>query len=314
MINSMTRLVKGIRVTRILKLAAIFIVFISAAVSGEQLSKISVYDDDGKLVELDKPAQRIITLVPHASELLYEISAGDKIVAAVDYSDYPAAAKNLPRVGGYTGINIERIISLEPDLVIYWSLGNNARQVEKLRDLGVTLYSSGPKGFKTIAHNLRQLGKLVGGEKNAEKVAQTFEKKVAEIVHNYSNRTQVEVFYQVWNQPLTTQGKATFINQAIEVCSGHNIFADIELPAPQVSIESVFKRNPEVIVASGMGAARPEWLDGWKKYTFLAAVKNQQLYHIHPDLFHRPTSRFLLGTEQLCKNIEKARQLKNLAK
>ena len=268
-----------------------------------------IVDDNGDQVTLNKPAQRIVVLAPHSSELLFEIGAGDLLVGAVDYSDYPEAAKKVPRVGGYTGLNIDAIFALKPDLIIYWNEGNNAREVKKLRDLGFTLYSSNPTSFEGIAHGLRQYGKLTGRSLAAEQQAKKFESKVAELRNQYQHKQQKSVFYQVWHQPLTTQGKGTFINHAIELCGGVNVFADLSIDAPQVSVEAVLERNPDLIVASGMGKERPEWLDDWQKYPFLKAVKNKSLFHIHPDLFHRPTSRFLIGTEMLCKNLDQVRQL-----
>jgi iron complex transport system substrate-binding protein len=106
---------------------------------------------------------------------------------------------------------------------------------------------------------------------------------------------------------LMTQNGNTFISRAIELCGGNNIFSDLPMTNPQVSIESILVQNPQVIVASGMGQARPEWLDEWRQYTNLQAVKKNHLFHILPELFQRPTSRFLIGTEQLCQAMAQAR-------
>ncbi|MBL4797945.1 MAG: cobalamin-binding protein [Oleispira sp.] len=252
--------------------------------------------------------------MPHATELLFEVGAGDQVVGAVKYSDYPEAAKKIPRVGGYSALNIEAIVALKPDLLIAWPEGNRNRELDRLKALGLPILVSDPREFKDIANALTLYGKVTGNEEQAEKALAAFNKKLNYLRSTYSieeNSTleKVSVFYQVWNSPLMTQNGNTFISRAIEVCGGKNIFADLPMTNPQVSIESILVQDPQVIVASGMGQARPEWLDDWRQYKTLQAVQKNQLYHILPELFQRPTSRFLVGTQQLCEAMQKARQV-----
>ena len=269
----------------------------------------SVTDDAGVQHQLQQPAQRIVSLMPHATELLFEVGAGAQIVGAVEYSDYPEAAKRIPRVGGYSGLNIEAIVALQPDLILAWPEGNNQRELQRLQQLGMTLFVSDPDTFDDIALNLERLGLLSGHPQQGNQAAVAFRRKVAELRRQYSQQRPVlSVFYQVWHQPLLTQNGSTFISHAIELCGGRNIFAALPMAAPQVSIESVLAADPEVIVASGMGASRPEWLDAWRRYPQLSAVKTGSLYHIHPDLFHRPTPRFLTGTGILCRDMQQTRE------
>lgn len=273
-------------------------------------SSIIVVDDDGIEHVFDQPLKRIVSLMPHATELLFEVGAGENIVGAVQYSDYPEAAKSIPRVGGYSALNIEAIVALKPDLLIAWPEGNRNRELDRLKALGLPILVSDPREFKDIANALFVYGKITGKNKQAATAIEEFNKKLTYLRETYSHQENVTVFYQVWNAPLMTQNGNTFISRAIEVCGGLNIFSDLAMTNPQVSIESVLVQNPQIIVASGMGQARPEWLDDWRQYTTLKAVKNNQLYHIPPELFQRPSSRFLLGTEQLCTAIQKAREIK----
>jgi len=282
----------------------ILLLCFSASVSAE----LSVIDDSGVEHHFSQPVTRIVTLMPHAAELLFAVGSGDTIVGAVDYSDYPAEAKKISRVGGYSGLNIEAIMALNPELIIAWPEGNNTRELERLRQLGFELYSSGPETFADIADNLQQLGLITGHKEKGLQAAAAFRNKTAELRKKYSHQPQLSVFYQVWHQPLLTQNGSTFISRAIELCGGRNIFSDLSIAAPQVSIEAVIAADPQVIVASGMGDSRPEWLDAWRAYKGLSAVKSGSLYHIHPDLFHRPTPRFLQGTELLCKDMQRTRQ------
>ena len=248
--------------------------------------------------------------MPHATELLFEVGAGDHVVGAVQYSDYPEAAKKIPRVGGYSALNIEAIVALKPDLLIAWPEGNRNRELDRLKALGLPILVSDPREFKDIANALFIYGKITDNNEQAAKAIETFNKKLTYLRNTYSEQEKVSVFYQVWNAPLMTQNGNTFISRAIEVCGGINIFSDLPMTNPQVSIESILIQDPQVIVASGMGQARPEWLDDWRQYKTLQAVEANQLYHIAPELFQRPTVRFLLGTEQLCEAMQKARESK----
>jgi iron complex transport system substrate-binding protein len=268
---------------------------------------IQVTDDDGIEHTFEQPVQRIVSLMPHATELLFEVGAGDKIVGAVQYSDYPQAAKKIPRVGGYSALNIEAIVALQPDILIAWPEGNRNRELDRLKALGLPILVSDPREFKDIANALKIYGRITGNDEQAHKALTAFNTKLEFLRKQYSKQEKVSVFYQVWNAPLMTQNGNTFISRAIETCGGVNIFADLPMTNPQVSIESILVQDPQVIVASGMGQARPEWLDDWRQYKTLQAVQKNQLFHILPELFQRPTSRFLLGTEQLCEAMQLAR-------
>jgi iron complex transport system substrate-binding protein len=279
----------------------------SLSLPSNSSSTIKVIDDEGIEHNFDQPVKRIVSLMPHATELLFEVGAGEHIVGAVQYSDYPEAAKNIPRVGGYSALNIEAIVALQPDLLIAWPEGNRSRELERLKALGLPILVSDPRTFEDIANALAVYGKITGKNSQAAMALAAFNEKLTYLRDTYSQQETISVFYQVWNAPLMTQNGNTFISRAIELCGGNNIFSDLPMTNPQVSIESILVQNPQVIVASGMGQARPEWLDEWRQYTTLQAVKKDHLFHILPELFQRPTSRFLIGTEQLCQAMAQAR-------
>lgn len=283
-------------------------VFYGQNALAENNTPIVLVDDEGVEHTFEKPLTRIVSLMPHATELLYEVGAGDLIVGAVEYSNYPEEAKAIPRVGGYGALNMEAIIALQPDLLISWPSKNSNREISRLKDLGMPIFVSDPMSFSDISNSLITYGKITGKNQEAKRAQLAFDKKFKALRDQYSQQEKVTVFYQVWDSPLITQNGDTFINQGIEVCGGINIFADLPMANPQVSVESILVLDPQVIVASGMGESRPEWLNDWLKYPMLQAVKNNHLYHVSPDLFQRPTSRFLLGTEQLCKAIQKVRE------
>lgn len=283
-------------------------VIFSTMLNVSAYAELKIKDDAGVTHTFDKPVSRIVSLMPHGTELLFEIGAGDLILGTVKYSDYPEAATRIPVIGGYSGLNIEAIVALNPDLLLSWPEGNSSRELRRLKQLGYTLFASDPTTFSGIADNLRKLGKLTGHEQQGAQAANVFMQEVKELKKTFSQQPRLTVFYQVWHQPLLSQNKDTFISRAIEICGGINIFADLSIRAPQVSLESVLAINPQVIVASGMGKSRPEWLDQWRAYEHLQAVKSSSLYHIHPGYFQRPTSRFLMGTRQLCEKMQSTRQ------
>ena len=264
-------------------------------------------DDSGREVRLKAPARRIVTLAPHATEMLYAAGAGERLVGTVDYSDYPPAAKTVPRVGSYDRFDLEAISALKPDLVIAWESGNPAAPVEKMRALGLTVYASQPNRLEDIAGQLERFGQLAGSEAQAGEAAEHFRQRLAKLRRDNADKPPVRVFYQIWKAPLMTVGGPQIISSAIQICGGENVFGPLGQMAPTVSVEAVLAADPEAIVATGMGNARPEWLDDWNKWTRMTAVKRGNLFHINPDLLQRHTPRILDGAAQLCADLDVAR-------
>ncbi|HED18041.1 MAG TPA: cobalamin-binding protein [Gammaproteobacteria bacterium] len=268
---------------------------------------LEVADDTGQRVYLEKPAQRIVSLAPHITELLFAAGAGDAVVGAVSYSDYPPEAARLANVGNYEHLNLEAIVELQPDLVVAWKSGNPVAQIEQLSRLGLPVFYSEPRRLEDIANNLKRLGRLAGSEDTANAAAARFSEHTQRLKARYSRAKPVRVFYQIWHRPLMTINGEHLISQVINLCGGRNIFSDLATLAPTVGLEAVLAANPEVIIASGMAAQQPQWLDQWRKWPQIAAVKNRQLYIIPPDLIQRQTPRVLEGAEQMCKQLEQAR-------
>ncbi|MCW9088959.1 MAG: cobalamin-binding protein [Gammaproteobacteria bacterium] len=267
---------------------------------------ISVEDDSGRTVALSVPAQRIISLAPHITEQLFAIGAGEQIVGAVEYSDFPEQAQAIPRVGGYSQLDLERILALEPELVVGWQSGNDPRQLERLEQLGLTVYRSEPRALQAIAASMRRLGVLSGRTEQAEAEATLFMQKLQRLAAMNRDRPARRVFYQIWNRPLMTINGEHLIADVIRLCGGENVFADLPALTPTISTEAVLAADPDIIIASGMGEARPEWLDEWRRWEQLSAVREQQLHFIPPDLLQRATPRLLMGAEQMCGMIRDA--------
>jgi iron complex transport system substrate-binding protein len=270
-------------------------------------AEIAVVDDSGVTVRLAQPARRIISLAPHVTESLFAIGAGERIVGTAEYSDYPEAAKKIARIGGYASLDLEAIVGLKPDLVIVWASGNVKAHVEKLRAMGFTLYVTEPKRIDDLPGTLARLSELAGTAEVGRKTVADIRQRLDDLRRRYSNRPPVRTFYQIWKQPLATVGGRQIISSVISLCGGENVFAKLKTLAPIVSVEAVIAANPEVIIASGMDEARPEWLDDWRRWTSITAVARGNLFFVHPDLLQRHTPRLLDGAERLCQQLETAR-------
>ena len=280
---------------------------------------VSVMDDSGQKVTLAKPAQRIISLAPHTTELLFAAGAGQKIVAVSDYSNYPPSAQKLPSVGGSSALDLERIIALRPDLIVMWQSGNTLNQITTLKKLGIPFFNSEPRTFSTIASSLERLGKLAGTEATASATAHIFRQQLKTLTETYQKTYQttyqhpppVSVFYQVGAQPLMTLNGKHLVSAAIRLCGGRNIFSALPQLAATISLEAVLQANPEVIL-TGKNKEDIEFSD-WSRFPELTAVRQRNLFSIPGDLLLRPGPRIIQGTTLLCSYLETARQ-RRLAK
>jgi iron complex transport system substrate-binding protein len=270
-------------------------------------AEVVVRDDEGASVRLARPAQRIVTLAPHLVETLYAAGAGEQLVGTVDFSNYPAAAKKKIRLGGYSQLDLEAIVAQKPDLVIAWQSGNAPAAIARLRALGLTVYVSQPNRIDDVAAEIERFAVLAGTGAVGKAAATSFRNRLAALRKRYSSRPPVRTFYQIWQQPLMTVGGKQIISSVIRLCGGDNVFAALDSLAPTVTVEAVIAANPEAIVASGMGEARPEWLDDWRHWTTLTAVARDNLFFVPPDLIQRHTPRLLDGAELLCQHLDTAR-------
>ena len=275
--------------------------------AGSAQAAIDIADDTGQALHLAQPAKRIVSLAPHITEMLFAAGAGDRVVGAVQYSDYPEAAKKIARVGGYTSVDMEKVAALKPDLVVAWKSGNRGAHLDKLRALGIPVFINEPRRIDDVARSIAQLGKLAGTDSVGEAAAQAFRKRHAALAAKYSARPPVRIFYEAWNRPLMTINGEHLISDVIRLCGGDNVFAKLPMLAPTIDAEAVLAAMPEVIVASGMGEGRPEWLDDWRKWTKLPAVAQGNLFFIPPDQIQRHTPRILDGAERLCGQLDEAR-------
>ena len=280
------------------------IVLVALVAASAQAAR--VVDDTGAAVELPAPAQRIVTLAPHAAELVAAAGAAARLVAVGARTDQPPRARDLPVVGDANAIDVERIVALAPDLVVTWPWTSPA-QVARLRDRGIPVFTTAPRTIDSIAGDIERLGALAGTDAAAARSAGAFRARLAALADGARSRQHVRVFYQLSDAPLYTIGAGHTITQAIALCGGENVFGTLPVPAPVVNVEEVLAQAPALVVAGTEGARRPRWLDDWRRWPALPAARDTGLAVVDADLLHRPGPRFVEGVAQLCAAIARAR-------
>ncbi|MDX1253245.1 MAG: cobalamin-binding protein [Gammaproteobacteria bacterium] len=270
---------------------------------------ITVKDDTGATVTLSAPARRIVSLAPHNTENLFAAGAGAYVVGVVSYSDHPPEASRIRRVGDGNNLDLEAIVALRPDLVVAWGSGNSKPQIDKLRQLGLKIFASEPRRLDDIPANIEALGQLAGTITVARQSAAAFRAEYARLRDEYAERRPVKVFFQISSRPLMTVNGTHLISNAMKLCGGDNIFADIPTLAPEVSREAVLAADPDTIIVNQTGEKRAPWLDEWRRFPQLQAVKKRgRLYAVRPDLIARPTPRILEGARLICEHLDQVRK------
>ncbi|KZN48319.1 cobalamin-binding protein [Pseudoalteromonas luteoviolacea] len=251
--------------------------------------------------------KRIIALAPHIVENLYAIGAGERIVGTVEYADYPEAAKHIPRIGGFHGIQLEKVLALRPDLVVVWKSGNKEADIEKLKALGIPVAYSVSQDIHQVPKELMKLGKLTGLEAQAKVQADKFISDYQQIVDTYKSKEKLDVFYQLWPSPLMTINGKTWIHQTLATCGARNVFADATTEYPQISLENVIAKHPQAIVIPNERAAKQPPKVDWQQWQEIPAVKHQQYIEVDADLLHRFSTRMLIGVRDMCDKLHASR-------
>jgi len=277
------------------------------SLAAAQAAPVTVVDDHGEVVTLPAPARRIVSLAPHTTELLFAAGAGDQVVATVRYADYPPPAQKLPQVGDSQLLDLERIASLKPDLIVVWMHGNAMQQIERLRALGLPIFHSEPHKIEDVADSLRRLGKLAGTDAQAEAAAQAFEAEHRRLRERYAKRPVVRVFYQVWDNPVMTVNDAHLISDVLHLCGGENVFGHLDTLVPTMDVEAVLKAHPQVLLA-GLPGRDQGSLDRWREFKHFEPAEQGLLFSVPADLVSRHGPRILLGAQQVCMLLDEARQ------
>ncbi len=280
----------------------------ATSVASEKPKPIRVVDDFGYEVVINKTPERIVSLAPSNTEILFALGLGNRIVGVTDYCNYPEEAKKKPKIGGYSTVNIEKVLALNPDLVVA-AYGNGKETIEILRDYGLTVITLNPRNLSDVMKDIELLGKVTGTEENATRLVSMMERKIEEVKRNVSNlKFKPKVAHVLWHDPIWVSGKNTFIDELIRIAGGENAFGDLE-GWKVVSIEDFLARNPDIIVVNsgtGMGGGRDILYD-WtmRELKDVKAVKEGRVYVINADIISRPSYRLVYALEELSEIIQR---------
>ncbi|WP_340680619.1 cobalamin-binding protein [Paraglaciecola sp.] len=243
--------------------------------------------------------ERIVSLAPHTTELIYALGAENKLVAVSDYSNYPSQASQLPSVANHNGVDFEAIVRLQPDLIVAWQGGNKPQDLARLASLGFTLYYSAPQSPADISQDIRELGKLLEHDQRATKLADDFAYDLTKIIQRYAQVPHQKVFYYMWTAPLMTIGQQAWANKLLDICGVNNIFADSPTPYPEVSKEQVISQQPILLIA----AMKTSQQDATQYWQSMQGLLDARVIVADPDELHRFTPRLIAGLDSLCKKI-----------
>ncbi len=264
-----------------------------------------VRDDLDRPVTVREPPLRIVSLTPGATEMLFAAGAGAELIATVEYSDEPPAARHVPRIGDVAAVDMERLVALRPDVVVAWPAGGNPAQREKIAGLHIPLYQQQLDRLADLPASLRRLGVLAGTQAAAERAARDIEARLAALTRTYGadGARRPTVLLQVWNRPVYTVGGHHLMSDALELCGARNVFADLAEAGPVVDTEAVIARNPDIILAAAPPGEGAAWLADWKRFPSLAAVHNGRLVAFEDQALSRLGPSVIDATEGLCRTI-----------
>ena len=239
-------------------------------------------------------AERVVSLAPSLSEIVVELGAADVLVGVLDGGERPVELANVPSVGHYGQLDMERLLSLNPDLILLWPGSAGPAQRGQLQRLNIPVYVAEPHSLEQLTTQVQTIAEQLGRAEAGRQLAAQLRERLAALRQRYQRAQPLRVFYQVWNQPLYTVGGGQIISDALNVCGARNVFDDLKLPAPQVSIESVLQRDPELILVGDQAQ-----LDAWNVWPAMATR-----VRLVPDKgLERPSGQMLEAVGRLCQVI-----------
>lgn len=248
---------------------------------------------------------RIVSLAPNLTEIAYAAGAGQSLVGTVEYSDYPAQARKLPRVGNAWRVDMERVLAMHPDVVLVWPSGTPDSVIEQLRRLGLKVESVPTYRLSDVPAALRRIGAMAGSADLAEQAALKFERDVAAQRAGHAGRKALSVFIEIDDEPVYTVNGEHVISEVVQLCGGRNVFAALPQIAPPIALESVLEADPQVIVSTDDTIADP--VAQWAKWPRLTAVRAKTIYSLPSDLVTRATPRLAEGVRATCAALDDAR-------
>jgi len=284
--------------------------FVLLFCSAPAAAELSLPQADGSVLELKTPANRLITLSPHLAELVFAAGAGSHLIATVEYSEYPEAAAAVPRIGDAFRIDVERVVSLKPDLVIAWDTGNPRQATSQLSSLGIPVWSIEIREPGGIATVIEAIGAASETQAAATTAAANFRRRLEVLSREYASRPSLDIFYQVDVKPLFTINGEHLISKGLSLCGGHNIFHDQPGLAFHLAHEAVIVANPDALFAPFL-ENEDDPLAGWRAWPGMRAVKQDALFLLPADDISRATPRLLDALELACSLLDGVRERRN---
>lgn len=262
---------------------------------------LTINDDTGHNLTLAAPAKRLVSLSPAITENLFAIGAGSLIVGTSSFSNYPAAASQIAITSDYQSVDIERIASLHPDVIIAWQGGTSPAQIAAIERLGIPIFYHSTQTLADIPTALMRLAQLTATETAAAPIIMQLYRDIGLL--SEAPKPQLDTFFQLWAHPLMTFGSSSWVSDALARCGARNIFSDITLPAPTVNIEDVLNRSPQIIATTSKNGTPDTSLDAWFNWTNLPAVRHHAYVFTDTDAMSRNTPRTLIATTKMCADI-----------
>lgn len=266
---------------------------------------IAIADDRGRMVRLQQPAQRIVTLTPHLTELAYAAGAGARLAGVARYSNYPPEARLLPVVGDAAQVDLEHMLALKPDLVLAWRSGTPPETVARLERIGLTVFVAEARRLDHIGRDIGAIAELAGTREAGAAARAAFEEALRTLRARRRGSVPVRVFYEIWPRPLMTVNNAHIISEIIGLCGGVNIFGGLQQLTPVVTLEALLEARPEVALGGGSAENATGFAARWAALP--PPLGEVPAFHIAPDLIQRPTPRLLEGARQVCAAVDSVR-------
>ncbi len=264
---------------------------------------LEVEDDFGNKVTIEKAPEKIISLAPSHTEILFSLGLDAKIAGVTTYCDYPEEAKTKEIVGDYTAINLEKVIEINPDLVLIYGPGDEESN-NRLKEAGIAILGFMPESIDQVIDTIKKIGEVTGKAEEAKEVIDKMIEKRDSIVEKVKDKDKVKVFYEIWHDPLMAAGPGSFMNELMTVAGGDNIAKDAEGQYPQFDIEQLIERNPEVYLTSKDSEEKTvESIKARPGYENITAIREGNIYILDPNIVSRPGPRIVEALELVAKAI-----------
>lgn len=268
---------------------------------------IELPDARGGRISLTVPADRVVSLAPFITELMFAVGAGGALVGVSEYSDYPPAARELPRVANAFGADFETIVSLRPQVILGWRSGSPRRVLDMFERLGLPVLTFEPRRTRDVEMALIDIGRLTGRDAQGQQAAARFKGQIDALRREYADRERISVFYAISSQPLMTLNGDHMVSEIIELCGGFNVFADLPTLAPTLTREAALAAQARVMLASSTIHDVDRWLEQWRQLRDPQGDGNAPVFKLDANLINRQTPRLVDGARQLCELLERAR-------